>query len=81
MSQYSHTITFLLRNVFENVVHIFFFISTSQFKDHKGKDGTDKPCLSPKGLKAQKKMKPPDAAGADINILYSYYICQCLNSI
>uniref|UniRef100_UPI0037E84E46 myosin light chain kinase 2, skeletal/cardiac muscle isoform X1 n=1 Tax=Semicossyphus pulcher TaxID=241346 RepID=UPI0037E84E46 len=31
-------------------------------KDHKGKDGTDKPCLSPKGLKAQKKMKPPDVA-------------------
>ncbi|XP_069548178.1 myosin light chain kinase 2, skeletal/cardiac muscle isoform X1 [Brachyistius frenatus] len=31
-------------------------------KDHKGKDGTDKPCLSPKGLKAQKKMKPPDIA-------------------
>ncbi|XP_076601619.1 uncharacterized protein mylk4a [Chaetodon auriga] len=31
-------------------------------RDHKGKDGTDKPCLSPKGLKAQKKMKPPDAA-------------------
>ncbi|XP_029309860.1 myosin light chain kinase 2, skeletal/cardiac muscle isoform X2 [Cottoperca gobio] len=31
-------------------------------KDHKGKDGTDKPSLSPKGLKAQKKMKPPDTA-------------------
>ncbi|KAK5610807.1 hypothetical protein CRENBAI_026045 [Crenichthys baileyi] len=31
-------------------------------KDHKGKDGADKPCLSQKGLKAQKKMKPPDAA-------------------
>ncbi|XP_070775520.1 myosin light chain kinase 2, skeletal/cardiac muscle [Enoplosus armatus] len=31
-------------------------------KDHKDKDGTDKPCLSPKGLKAQKKMKPPDTA-------------------
>ncbi|KAF3858190.1 hypothetical protein F7725_011391 [Dissostichus mawsoni] len=30
-------------------------------KDHKAKDGTDKPSLSPKGLKAQKKMKPPDA--------------------
>ncbi|CAJ1072383.1 myosin light chain kinase 2%2C skeletal/cardiac muscle isoform X4 [Xyrichtys novacula] len=29
-------------------------------KDHKGKDGTEKPCLSPKGLKTQKKMKPPD---------------------
>ncbi|KAI9544646.1 hypothetical protein NQZ68_001519 [Dissostichus eleginoides] len=29
-------------------------------KDHKAKDGTDKPSLSPKGLKAQKKMKPPD---------------------
>ncbi len=38
-------------------------------KDHKGKDGTDKPCLSPKGLKAQKKMKPPDTAGAEINVL------------
>ncbi|XP_067462108.1 myosin light chain kinase 2, skeletal/cardiac muscle isoform X2 [Thunnus thynnus] len=32
------------------------------FKDHKGKDGTEKPCLSPKGLKAQKKKKPPDTA-------------------
>ncbi|XP_023126249.2 myosin light chain kinase 2, skeletal/cardiac muscle isoform X2 [Amphiprion ocellaris] len=32
------------------------------FKDHKAKDGTDKSCLSPKGLKAQKKMKPPDTA-------------------
>ncbi|CAI5641081.1 unnamed protein product [Oreochromis niloticus] len=31
-------------------------------KDHKGKDGTDTPRLSPKGLKAQKKMKPPDTA-------------------
>nr|XP_046265323.1 myosin light chain kinase 3 isoform X2 [Scatophagus argus] len=31
-------------------------------KDHKGKDGTEKPCLSPKGLKAQNKMKPPDTA-------------------
>ncbi|XP_063742772.1 myosin light chain kinase 3 isoform X2 [Eleginops maclovinus] len=29
-------------------------------KDHKAKDGTDKPSLSPKGQKAQKKMKPPD---------------------
>ncbi|XP_028449201.1 myosin light chain kinase 3 isoform X6 [Perca flavescens] len=33
-----------------------------KFKDHKGKDGTDKPPLSPKGLKAQNKMKPPDTA-------------------
>ncbi|KAI3374317.1 hypothetical protein L3Q82_006158 [Scortum barcoo] len=33
-----------------------------KLKDHKGKDGTDKPCLSPKGLKTQKKMKPPDTA-------------------
>ncbi|KAM6919242.1 uncharacterized protein mylk4a [Xenentodon cancila] len=33
------------------------------FKDHKGKDATDKPSLSQKDLKAQKKMKPPDAAG------------------
>ncbi|KAL7386532.1 hypothetical protein ABVT39_009849 [Epinephelus coioides] len=32
-----------------------------KLKDHKG-DGTDKPSLSPKGLKAQKKMKPPDTA-------------------
>ncbi|XP_054452589.1 myosin light chain kinase 3 [Anoplopoma fimbria] len=31
-------------------------------KDQKGKDGTEKPPLSPKGLKAQKKMKPPDTA-------------------
>lgn len=33
-----------------------------KLKDHKGKDGTDTPRLSPKGLKAQKKMKPPDTA-------------------
>lgn len=45
------------------------FICISQFKDHRGKDGTDKPCLSPKGLKVQKKMKPPDTAGTEINIL------------
>ncbi|KAF1383795.1 hypothetical protein PFLUV_G00135530 [Perca fluviatilis] len=32
------------------------------FKDHKGKDGTDKPPLSPRGPKAQNKMKPPDTA-------------------
>ncbi|XP_038159729.1 myosin light chain kinase 2, skeletal/cardiac muscle isoform X1 [Cyprinodon tularosa] len=31
-------------------------------KDQKVKDGAEKPCLSQKGLKAQKKMKPPDAA-------------------
>ncbi|KAM9845036.1 uncharacterized protein mylk4a [Aulostomus maculatus] len=30
-------------------------------RDHKGKDGAEKPCLSPKVQKAQKKMKPPDA--------------------
>ncbi|XP_005912726.1 myosin light chain kinase 2, skeletal/cardiac muscle isoform X3 [Haplochromis burtoni] len=33
-----------------------------KLKDHKGKDGTDTTRLSPKGLKAQKKMKPPDTA-------------------
>lgn len=33
-----------------------------KLKDHKGKDGMDKPCLSSKVLKAQKKMKPPDTA-------------------
>lgn len=33
-----------------------------KLKDHKGKDGTDTPRLCPKGLKAQKKMKPPDTA-------------------
>ncbi|XP_039998880.1 myosin light chain kinase 2, skeletal/cardiac muscle isoform X2 [Xiphias gladius] len=31
-------------------------------KEHKGKDGTEKPCLSPKSQTAQKKMKPPDTA-------------------
>ncbi|XP_030016390.1 myosin light chain kinase 2, skeletal/cardiac muscle isoform X2 [Sphaeramia orbicularis] len=31
-------------------------------KDHKGKDGTEKPSLSPKALKTQKKLKPPDTA-------------------
>ncbi|KAM4728766.1 uncharacterized protein mylk4a [Anableps anableps] len=31
-------------------------------KDHKGKDGAEKPCLGLRGLKSQKKMKPPDAA-------------------
>ncbi|KAM9323336.1 uncharacterized protein mylk4a [Pholidichthys leucotaenia] len=34
----------------------------SKVKDQKGKDGTNNPCLSPKVLKAQKKMKPLDAA-------------------
>lgn len=46
-----------------------FLFCISQLKDHKGKDGTDTPRLSPKGLKAQKKMKPPDTAGAEINTL------------
>ncbi|XP_037314277.2 myosin light chain kinase 2, skeletal/cardiac muscle isoform X1 [Pungitius pungitius] len=36
-------------------------------KDHKGRDGIDKPPMSPEGLKAEKKMKPPDAAGAETN--------------
>ncbi|KAM8849431.1 uncharacterized protein mylk4a isoform 2-T2 [Spinachia spinachia] len=31
-------------------------------KDHKGRDGIDKPPKSPEGLKAEKKMKPPDTA-------------------
>ncbi|XP_019955170.2 myosin light chain kinase 2, skeletal/cardiac muscle isoform X1 [Paralichthys olivaceus] len=31
-------------------------------KDHKAKDGTEKPCLSPQSHKAQKRMKPPDTA-------------------
>ncbi|XP_030016391.1 myosin light chain kinase 2, skeletal/cardiac muscle isoform X3 [Sphaeramia orbicularis] len=33
-----------------------------KLKDHKGKDGTEKPSLSPKALKTQKKLKPPDTA-------------------
>ncbi|XP_018532010.1 myosin light chain kinase 3 isoform X2 [Lates calcarifer] len=33
-----------------------------KLKDHKVKDGTEKPCLSPKSQKTQKKMKPPDTA-------------------
>lgn len=45
------------------------FICISQLKEHKGKDGTEKPCLSPKSQTAQKKMKPPDTAGAEIDIL------------
>ncbi|KAK2822476.1 hypothetical protein Q5P01_022541 [Channa striata] len=36
------------------------FKSCNFLKDHKAKDGTEKPCLSSKGLKAQKKTKPPD---------------------
>lgn len=50
-----------------NCSHFFFdcLICIPQLKDHKAKDGT----LSPKGLKAQKKTKPPDTAGAEINIL------------
>ncbi|XP_053294427.1 myosin light chain kinase 2, skeletal/cardiac muscle [Pleuronectes platessa] len=31
-------------------------------KDHKAKDGTEKPSLSPQNQKAQKRMKPPDTA-------------------
>ncbi|KAM8849433.1 uncharacterized protein mylk4a isoform 4-T4 [Spinachia spinachia] len=33
-----------------------------KLKDHKGRDGIDKPPKSPEGLKAEKKMKPPDTA-------------------
>lgn len=51
------------------LIIVVFFIWNWQLKDRKGKDGTDKPCLSPKGLKTQKKMKLPDTAGAHINIL------------
>ena len=42
-------------------------------KDHKAKDGTEKPCLSPQNQKAQKRMKPPDTAGAEIHM--QLYIC------
>ncbi|XP_061835379.1 uncharacterized protein mylk4a isoform X5 [Nerophis lumbriciformis] len=35
---------------------------TEKLKDHKGKDGAEKPCLIPKGLKGQMKMKPPDTS-------------------
>ncbi|XP_061776422.1 myosin light chain kinase 3 isoform X5 [Nerophis ophidion] len=35
---------------------------TEKLKDHKGKDGEEKPCLIPKGLKGQMKMKPPDTS-------------------
>nr|XP_057924208.1 myosin light chain kinase 2, skeletal/cardiac muscle isoform X2 [Doryrhamphus excisus] len=35
-------------------------------KDHKGKDGAEKPCLSPKGVKAQMKMKPPDTSDVSL---------------
>ncbi|XP_026229532.1 myosin light chain kinase family member 4 isoform X2 [Anabas testudineus] len=35
---------------------------STQLKDHKNKDGAEKPCLSRKALKVQKKMKPPDTA-------------------
>ncbi|XP_062261279.1 myosin light chain kinase 2, skeletal/cardiac muscle isoform X2 [Platichthys flesus] len=33
-----------------------------KMKDHKAKDGTEKPSLSPQNQKAQKRMKPPDTA-------------------
>ncbi|XP_028283622.1 myosin light chain kinase 3 isoform X2 [Parambassis ranga] len=33
-----------------------------KLKEHKGRDGTDKPSLSLKSLKTQRKTKPPDAA-------------------
>lgn len=46
------------------------FICISQSKDHKGKDGTEKPGLSPKSQKAQKKIKPPDTTGAEMNIMF-----------
>ncbi|XP_061776420.1 myosin light chain kinase 2, skeletal/cardiac muscle isoform X3 [Nerophis ophidion] len=36
--------------------------SATFLKDHKGKDGEEKPCLIPKGLKGQMKMKPPDTS-------------------
>ncbi|XP_067331464.1 myosin light chain kinase 2, skeletal/cardiac muscle isoform X2 [Channa argus] len=36
--------------------------SSDKLKDHKGNDGAEKPCLSSKGLKVQKKTKPPDTA-------------------
>lgn len=40
-----------------------FLIQTLKLKDHKLKDGKEKGRLSFKGLKAQKKKKPPDTTG------------------
>lgn len=48
----------LWRSLFLRLLFVFF-----QLKDQKGKDGAEKPPLSPKGLKTQKKMKPPDTTG------------------
>ncbi|XP_061835375.1 uncharacterized protein mylk4a isoform X1 [Nerophis lumbriciformis] len=42
--------------------------STTFLKDHKGKDGAEKPCLIPKGLKGQMKMKPPDTSEVDVSL-------------
>ncbi|XP_061776419.1 myosin light chain kinase 2, skeletal/cardiac muscle isoform X2 [Nerophis ophidion] len=41
---------------------------TEKLKDHKGKDGEEKPCLIPKGLKGQMKMKPPDTSEVDVSL-------------
>uniref|UniRef100_A0A3P8VIX8 Myosin light chain kinase family member 4 n=1 Tax=Cynoglossus semilaevis TaxID=244447 RepID=A0A3P8VIX8_CYNSE len=46
------------------------FLASRKFgrftKDHKGKDGAEKPPLSPKSQKAQKRMKPPEADNISI---------------
>lgn len=58
---------------------VFFPVCIKQLKDHKGRDGIDKPPMSPEGLKAEKKMKPPDTAGAETNF-YSREMSKCSNS-
>lgn len=54
-------------HIFSSLQVSAFSFCISQLKDHKGKDESDKPDLSQKSLKAQKKMKPPDAAGIEIS--------------
>lgn len=60
---------FNLVNLSRFLFSLLFFIL--QLKENKGRDGTDKPCLSLKSLKTQRKTKPPDAAGAEIHTLFT----------
>jgi len=52
---------FCTLNLFSHLISLQYFHFAPKQKDHKGKDG--KFHLSFKGLKAQKKKKPPDSTG------------------
>lgn len=54
-------IPFYTSNYFLHLLSLLYFLFAPKVRDHKVKDGKFR--LSLKGLKAQKKKRPPDSAG------------------